>query len=95
MVGQLLVMLTEMPQLGWIWAMVLFCCLIFTVLDNRKLIGAPQGVYALLLAGVLLLRGVQTGSPGYFVIWGLGAAGLGLYWVIKLHHSTADDDICW
>lgn len=79
----LLERLVQMPYLWWVWAMVLFTCLAFTVLDNKKAIGIPQGIYGASLGGVLLLRGVEMHSFGYYTIWVLGAGGLLTYLVLR------------
>lgn len=73
-----------MPYLLWVWAMVLFTCLMFTMLDERRVRGVPQAVYAIALGAVLLLRGSEKGSAGSFAIWVLGVGGLALYWVLRL-----------
>lgn len=79
LLGYLLEQLVQMPYLWWVWAFVLFTCLAFTVLDNKKAIGIPQGIYGVSLGVVMLLREVEMHSFGYFTIWVLGAGGLLTY----------------
>ena len=71
--------LVQMPYLWWIWAMVLFTCLAFTILDNKKVVGIPQSIYAVSLALVIALRNSEMHSIGYYAVWVLGAGGLLIY----------------
>jgi len=87
----LLAQVLEMPYLAWAWILVLIACLLFTMVDDRKFFGWPQGVYAGLLVGVFSLQWVEKGSIGYWAIWVLGGAGIATYALIKNINSTAEE----
>lgn len=83
LLAYLLERLVQMPYLWWVWVLVLFTCLAFTVLDNKRVVGVPQGIYGVSLVVVLLLRGAEMHSFGYYTIWVLGAGGLLTYLGIR------------
>lgn len=86
----LLMLITQMPHLVWAWLIVLLACNLFTMVDNRKVFGIPQLIYTLQMIAIFLLRGVETHSTGYYIIWALGGGGLAIYLLIKGYHQTAD-----
>lgn len=79
----LLERLVQMPYLWWVWVIVLLTCLMFTMLDRKKVVGIPQGIYAGSLVIVVLLSGAEMHSFGYYTIWVLGVGGLLTYLGIK------------
>ena len=89
--GALLVRVLEMPYLAWAWLLVLIACLLFTMVDERKLFGWPQGAYTGLMIGVFSLQGAEKGSVGYWVIWMLGGTGLATYHLIRNINATAEE----
>ena len=87
----LLERLVQMPYLWWVWALVIFTCFIFCVLDNGTIKGKPQAIYGISLLVIMPFYNAETLSFGYFTVWVLGVGCLLLYRVLMYLPVQAEE----
>ena len=74
-IGAIIALLIETPWLAYAFLMAMVACLLFYLLDHKKLIGPVQITLSVCIAVVALLRNPQGYGLEYALIWVFGIIG--------------------
>jgi len=73
--------LIEVPYLAYAFLLALVACLLFFLLDHRKLIHPVPITLLVSIIVVIVFRNDEEGRWGYILIWIVGIVGCFAYWL--------------